>query len=55
MRLIKIVMALITLTTLLIIQEGGTMVQPSEVIKRNIPSVDKDIPAQIETATFALG
>lgn len=55
MRLIKIFLVLISLTTLLIIQVGGTMAQPSEAVKRNIPPVDKKIPAQIETATFALG
>ena len=55
MRLITIVLALISLTTLLIIQEGGTMAQPYDAVKRSIPPVDREIPAQIETATFALG
>ena len=55
MRLITIVLALISLTTLLIIQEGETMAKPSDAVKRSIPPVDREIPAQIETATFALG
>jgi len=56
MRLITIVLALITLITLLVVHEGGrTMAQPSDAVKRTIPPVDREIPAQIETATFALG
>ena len=55
MRLLKVVLTLITLTALLMIQEGGTMAQPSKALKGSIPPIDKNIPTQIETATFALG
>jgi hypothetical protein len=55
MRLIAIVLALMTLTTLLMIQEGRIMAQNFEIAKGDIPPVDRDIPENIETATFALG
>jgi len=56
MRLITIVLALITFMTLLMIREGGrTMAEHSKLVNERIPPVDRDSPAQIETATFALG
>ncbi len=55
MKLIAIILTLISLSTILIIQVGGPMAQPSDSIKRSIPPVDKEIPAKIETATFGLG
>ena len=50
-----IAQALAALITLLVIQVGGTMAKPYETEKINIPPVDRNVPAQIETATFALG
>ena len=56
MRLITIILAFMTLMALIMIREGSrTMAENSEAVNKNIPLVDRDIPAKIETATFALG
>ena len=56
MRLSALLIAFAAFITLLLIHEGGiTMAEHHKILNEQIPPIDKNIPAQIETATFALG